>query len=85
MGFGWSLGFAPYNEWWKNSRRLFHKHFQPSTLPQFRPKQTKAAHGFLQKLLDSPERFHENMQLYVLVLVSVREMRLTVFDGQDGW
>jgi cytochrome P450 len=63
MGFGWSLGFTPYNEWWKHSRRLFHKHFQPSAVPQFRPKKIKAAHGFLQKLLDSPEHFHEHMQL----------------------
>ncbi|KAF8259814.1 CyP450 monooxygenase [Lactarius quietus] len=63
MGFGWSLGFTPYNEWWKNSRRLFHKHFQPSAVPQFRPKKIKAAHGFLQKLLDAPEHFHEHMQL----------------------
>ncbi|KAN0133387.1 Cytochrome P450 [Lactarius tabidus] len=63
MGFGWSLGFTPYNEWWKNSRRLFHKHFQPSAVPQFRPKKIKAAHGFLQKLLETPDQFHEHMQL----------------------
>ena len=69
MGFGWSLGFAPYNEWWKNSRRLFHKHFQPSTVSQFRPKQTKATHGFLQRLLDSPEHFREHMQLCVPALI----------------
>jgi hypothetical protein len=64
MGFGWSLGFTPYNEWWKNSRRLFHKHFQPSAVPQFRPKKLRAAHTFLRKLTDSPERFHEHLQLY---------------------
>jgi len=63
MGFGWSLGFTPYNEWWKHSRKLFHKHFQPSAVPQFRPKKIKAAHGFLRKLIDSPELFHEHMQL----------------------
>jgi len=63
MGFGWSLGFTPYNEWWKHSRKLFHRHFQPSAVPQFRPKKIKAAHGFLRKLIDSPERFHEHMQL----------------------
>jgi len=63
MGFGWSLGFTPYNEWWKHSRKLFHKHFQPSAVPQFRPKKIKAAHGFLRQLIDSPERFHEHMQL----------------------
>jgi hypothetical protein len=42
---------------------LFHRHFQPSAVPQFRPKKLKAAHGFLRKLIDSPERFHEHMQL----------------------
>ncbi|KAH9954690.1 hypothetical protein BGW80DRAFT_404530 [Lactifluus volemus] len=51
MGFGWSLGFTPYNEWWKNSRRLFHKHFQSSAVPQFRPKKVKATYGFLRNLL----------------------------------
>lgn len=65
MGFGWSLGFAPYNERWKHLRKLFHKHFQPSAVPQFRPKKIKAAHSFLRELLDSPERFHEHMQLWV--------------------
>ncbi|KAH8977577.1 CyP450 monooxygenase [Lactarius hatsudake] len=63
MGFGWSLGFTPYNEWWKHSRQLFHKDFQPSAVPQFRPKMLKAAHGFLQRLLDSPEHFQEHIQL----------------------
>jgi hypothetical protein len=23
MGFGRTLGFTPYNDWWKRSRRLF--------------------------------------------------------------
>jgi cytochrome P450 len=63
MGFGWSLGFTPYNEWWKHSRKVFHKHFQPSAVPQFRPMKIKAAHNFLRRLLDDPERFHEHMQL----------------------
>ncbi|KAI0293502.1 CyP450 monooxygenase [Multifurca ochricompacta] len=63
MGFGWSLGFTPYNDWWKHSRKLFHKHFQPSAVPQFRPKKIKAAHGFLRQLIDSPADFHEHMQL----------------------
>ena len=81
MGFGWSLGFTPYNEWWKNSRRLFHKHFQPAAVPQFRPKKLKAAHGFLQKLLDAPDQFHEHMQLYVPALVLAWTRRLTAIDG----
>ena len=79
MGFGWSLGFTPYNERWKHSRRMFHKHFQPSAVPQFRPKKIKAAHGFLQKLLVSPDRFHEHMQLYVLALVPLWEKLLTLY------
>ena len=63
MGFGWSLGFTPYNEWWKNSRKLFHRHFQPSAVVQFRPKKLKAAHDFLRRLLDDPKNFHPHMQL----------------------
>ncbi|KAI0050530.1 CyP450 monooxygenase [Auriscalpium vulgare] len=63
MGFDWSLGFTPYNEWWKNSRKLFHKHFQPSAVPQFRPKKTKAVHDFLKRLADTPDQFHNHMQL----------------------
>ncbi|KAF8262178.1 hypothetical protein EI94DRAFT_1603497, partial [Lactarius quietus] len=53
MGFSWSLSFMPYNEWWKNSCRLFHKCFQPSAVPQFCPKKIRAAHRHLQKLLDT--------------------------------
>jgi cytochrome P450 len=84
MGFGWSLGFTPYNEWWKHSRKLFHRHFQPSAVPQFRPKKIKAAHGFLRKLIDSPERFHQHMQLYDYVSAPVLTRQLMVFDGQNG-
>lgn len=67
MGFGWSLGFTPYNEWWKHSRALFHKHFKPTAVAQFRPKKLKAAHAFLRRLLDDPKDFHRHMQLYVHV------------------
>lgn len=81
MGFGWSLGFTPYNEWWKNSRKLFHKHFQPSAVPQFRPKKLKAAHGFLRQLIDSPERFHEHMQLWVYVSGPVLPKQLMILGG----
>lgn len=85
MGLGWSLGFAPYNEWWKNSRRLFHKHFQLSTVSQFRPKQTKATHGFLQRLLDSPERFREHMQLCVPALILGWAIKFTYCLWWVGW
>ena len=71
MGFGWSLGFTPYNEWWKHSRALFHKHFKPTAVAQFRPKKLKAAHEFLRRLLDDPEHFNEHMQLYVFCLYNI--------------
>ena len=66
IGFGWLLGLTPYNKRWRHSRRLFHRYFQPSAVPQFCPKKIKATCRFLQKLLDSPDSFHALTQLYVL-------------------
>ena len=39
--------------------------YNPLQFPNSARKRIMAAHGFLQKLLDSPERFHEHKQLYV--------------------
>lgn len=63
MGFYWSLGFTPYNDWWKNSRKLFHKHFNPSAVVQFQPKKLKAAHDFLRRLVDAPNDFRDHVKL----------------------
>ncbi|KAA1467206.1 CyP450 monooxygenase [Dentipellis sp. KUC8613] len=63
MGFYWSVGFTPYNEWWKHSRRLFHQYFQPSAVVRFQPKKLRATHNFLRRLADSPEDFRDHVRL----------------------
>ncbi|TFY83920.1 hypothetical protein EWM64_g94 [Hericium alpestre] len=63
MGFAWSVGFTPYNDWWKHSRRLFHQHFNPSAVERFRPKKLKATHAFLRRLADKPEDFRDHVRL----------------------
>jgi cytochrome P450 len=63
MGFGYSLGFTDYGQYWKDARRLFHQHFSPTAVVQFRPKQLKSSHLLLRNLLESPERWTDHLAL----------------------
>nr|BAL05118.1 cytochrome P450 [Phanerodontia chrysosporium] len=56
---GWKRAWAlsPYDDEWREYRKLFHQHFRPSAVPQYHHKQTKAVRRLLQLLLDTPENF----------------------------
>ncbi|KAK0459289.1 cytochrome P450 [Desarmillaria tabescens] len=58
-GWGFSLGFMRYSNWWRTHRRMFHQYFQPRAVPAYYLVQLKATSVLLRQLIKSPsETFH---------------------------
>lgn len=64
-GFGWALTLLPYGQIWRDARKAFHREFQPSAVPQYRPSELRETHDLLLRLLSAPEKFRSFIQLYV--------------------
>ena len=58
-----NLSIMPYTQKWRQHRRAFWQYFYPSTLPTYLPLQRKAAHRFLNKLLETPSQLREHIRL----------------------
>lgn len=54
-----------YGDTWRIHRRLFHRFFHISAVDQFDDKILKAINVFLHRLSNSPERFLNDVHLYV--------------------
>ncbi|EKM55881.1 uncharacterized protein PHACADRAFT_256813 [Phanerochaete carnosa HHB-10118-sp] len=61
---GWRRAWVmrPYDDYWREHRRLFHQHFRPMAVPQYHPKQTKAVRRLLPLLLDTPGDFYRHIR-----------------------
>ncbi|KAK7052987.1 hypothetical protein VNI00_004308 [Paramarasmius palmivorus] len=57
MGWDWNFGLQPYGDNWRAHRRVFLQAFNPNSSKSFLPKQTKASHLLLGRLLEDPESF----------------------------
>lgn len=57
MGWEFDLGFATYNEKWREERRMFAKEFTKNASKQFRHVQTKCINQLVQNLIKSPDRW----------------------------
>ncbi|KAI0326116.1 cytochrome P450 [Cubamyces sp. BRFM 1775] len=59
----WSLGFKPYDDDWRRTRRELWQYLQPSAVTQWHPIQTRESRSFLQCLLHDPHDLHKLIQL----------------------
>ncbi|GJE96580.1 cytochrome P450 [Phanerochaete sordida] len=50
VGWDWNLAFMPYGDRWKEHRRMFHQHFQPSVVPKYRAKLALETRKFIGRL-----------------------------------
>ncbi|KIJ28806.1 hypothetical protein M422DRAFT_269857 [Sphaerobolus stellatus SS14] len=57
MGFGWSMAFQGYGEWWRRHRRAMHDKFHPSAVEAYKPIQIKLTRDLLRRLHKAPEDF----------------------------
>lgn len=62
MGWNYITPFLPYGDRWRSHRRMFHQEFNATASRRFRPDQLNAVHHFLNKLLDSPEKFMRHIR-----------------------
>ncbi|KAI0053497.1 cytochrome P450 [Auriscalpium vulgare] len=58
----WILGFLPYGQKWRNYRKAFHEHFNPTTVHQYKPLEVKSAHQLLFSILTAPESFMDSIR-----------------------
>lgn len=47
------MGFHPYGQRWRDTRRCFHQYFNQTVVPQYHPVQTREIHIFLKHALDT--------------------------------
>ncbi|THH14926.1 hypothetical protein EW146_g5474 [Bondarzewia mesenterica] len=59
---GWSLGFVPYGQRWRDMRKAFHQYFHPTATLQYHPIEERATVELLKRLLDTPEDFIEHLR-----------------------
>lgn len=50
----------PYGDEWRAHRRLAVQEFDAQTIPKYKVPFTRAAHGLLQRLLESPDAWLEH-------------------------
>ena len=62
VGFEWSTASAPYGQYWRESRKLFHQTFSPQASRCYRPVEVMARGKFLRKLLDTPRDFRKHIR-----------------------
>ncbi|KAF8917343.1 cytochrome P450 [Mucidula mucida] len=69
MGWERALTSHQYNEDWRQQRRYFRQEFNETAVKRFFPKQVKAAHGLLHRLLDSPDDFMAHIKHMAATIV----------------
>ncbi|KAF8327073.1 cytochrome P450 [Amanita rubescens] len=55
VGWDWQFLIQPYNQKWKDQRKMFTQYFHPSKTSNFHPVLLQQAHSLLHKSLDAPE------------------------------
>ncbi|KAF9459105.1 cytochrome P450 [Collybia nuda] len=72
MGWNFDFAFMPYNDYWRQHRKLMHQSFHPTASTRFHPHELRATHGLLRSLLDTPNDFMNHIrQLAGETIISV--------------
>ncbi|OBZ72885.1 O-methylsterigmatocystin oxidoreductase [Grifola frondosa] len=53
-GWDWNMGFIPYGQWWRRTRRAFHQHFHQGVVDKYQPVQLRESRRFIQNVLRDP-------------------------------
>ncbi|KAF8815154.1 cytochrome P450 [Phlegmacium glaucopus] len=62
MRWDFAMGFQPYNAWWRKHRKAFHGYFHPNVVSKYLPAQKQSVHGFLRRLLATPDDFFHHIE-----------------------
>jgi cytochrome P450 len=66
MGWIKSVVLAPYNDRWRRYRRMMAQSMRKGAHERFWNTQEKVVHKYLHDLLENPEKFLDDLRLYVL-------------------
>ncbi|KAH9857833.1 cytochrome P450 [Lenzites betulinus] len=61
-GVGTAIAFLPYNNYWKDTRRMTKQEFHPAPVKRFRPKEIKATYRFVRDLQRKPEDLFDHLR-----------------------
>ncbi|KAI0362724.1 cytochrome P450 [Trametes cingulata] len=61
-GFGTGMAFVPYNNFWKESRKMARQEFHSNPVKRFRPIEVKSTHRFLRALQQNPDDLMDNLR-----------------------
>ncbi|OJT14150.1 O-methylsterigmatocystin oxidoreductase [Trametes pubescens] len=61
-GFGPGLAFVPYNNFWKDQRRMARQEFHSTPVKRFRPVEVRSAYRFLRSLQQKPDDLMDNLR-----------------------
>ncbi|EKM54991.1 uncharacterized protein PHACADRAFT_208527 [Phanerochaete carnosa HHB-10118-sp] len=61
-GFGWNLAFRPYDNTWRNGRKVFQHELGPQVVRRFRCLTEQATHRFLRSLLHEPAAYMDHLR-----------------------
>lgn len=65
VGLGWSFAFQPYDQEWRDARKIAHREFSAEACKKHRPVLIKETHKLLRRFLQSPEDFMDHMSKLV--------------------
>lgn len=65
MGYDWTMPTLPYNNQWKDQRKMFVRFFHRNNEPTFLPRITQFVRRMLPRLLEKPEDFMNHAKLAV--------------------
>lgn len=63
-GWGWLPGNLPYGKAWRERRKLFQKHFNPTNPSLYQNWQVRHTRKMLENVLESPDKIWEHMDRY---------------------
>ncbi|KAF7977702.1 hypothetical protein HWV62_2964 [Athelia sp. TMB] len=73
----------PYGEVWRSHRKAFHREFQPQFVSRHHPKQIKATHDLLRRLLTSPQDWYEHVRHHAGAVIMDIAYGIQVLDKND--
>jgi cytochrome P450 len=85
MKWGWMVGFAKYDEPWRQSRKLINRNLRPAVVATYRPLLQTKAHVLLTQLLANPGDFGDHLYRFVSFSLAPKAFLLSITANCPAW
>lgn len=65
MSWDWLVPFSSYTEFWRQARKLLDRGLRPGAAATYRPMQQARARLLLTRMLTSPDKWEDHIELFV--------------------